>query len=392
MFAPVLAVVLSSLQVNAYRLFSQSTAFQPLLDLKAREEQVPMVTDFKLLQILGEGYEGKVLQARKKDCGVCYALKVLDKTLLASRSRRWQMHCSRELECLIACNHPYVVGLAYSFQTPQYLYMIQEYLPNHTLASYLDEHQGQPVQIKQLRVIAQLTCGLAHIHSKDIVYRDLKPANVLIDDGGHMRIVDMGMASKLDPATGRRKSVCGTQRYMAPEMKAKELYNCSVDWYSLGKLVLDCQGRSIHQEKVAREWSGAYLDRLVEGLLVKDPNKRLGSHTEAGLAAIHKHKFFADVDVSSKPAARTTSPTLLSSSLTTRQPILLSHSRLSAFSFLIARCAQWACMEMRRSPHRYTASGTSGSPILPGATANSATARTSTSSLISCSSSLSSRR
>ena len=120
-FAPVLAVVLSSLQVNAYRLFSQSTAFQPLLDLKAREEQVPMVTDFKLLQILGEGYEGKVLQARKKDCGVCYALKVLDKTLLASRSRRWQMHCSRELECLIACNHPYVVGLAYSFQTPKFL-------------------------------------------------------------------------------------------------------------------------------------------------------------------------------------------------------------------------------------------------------------------------------
>ena len=57
-FAPVLAVVLSSLQVNAYRLFSQSTAFQPLLDLKAWEEQVPMVTDFKLLQILGEGYEG----------------------------------------------------------------------------------------------------------------------------------------------------------------------------------------------------------------------------------------------------------------------------------------------------------------------------------------------
>ena len=333
-FAPVLAVVLSSLQVNAYRLFSQSTAFQPLLDLKAREEQVPMVTDFKLLQILGEGYEGKVLQARKKDCGVCYALKVLDKTLLASRSRRWQMHCSRELECLIACNHPYVVGLAYSFQTPQYLYMIQEYLPNHTLASYLDEHQGQPVQIKQLRfIIAQLTCGLAHIHSKDIVYRDLKPANVLIDDGGHMRIVDMGMASKLDPATGRRKSVCGTQRYMAPEMKAKELYNCSVDWYSLGKLVLDCQGRSIHQEKVAREWSGAYLDRLVEGLLVKDPNKRLGSHTEAGLAAIHKHKFFADVDVSSKKQQHTT--TALLSSLhsfshhkTTHSPLLTHVSPL----------------------------------------------------------------
>ena len=119
LFGPVLAVVLSMLDVNAYRLFTQSSSFQPLLDLKAREEIVPLPIDFKLLQILGEGYEGKVLQARKKDCGVCYALKVLDKTILASRSRRWQLHCSRELECLRECNHPYIVGLAYSFQSPQ---------------------------------------------------------------------------------------------------------------------------------------------------------------------------------------------------------------------------------------------------------------------------------
>ena len=60
-----------------------------------------------------------------------------------------------------------------------------------------------------------------------------------------MRIVDMGMASHLDPETKKRKSVCGTQRYMAPEMKNKEFYNQSVDWYSLGKLILDCQVTSL---------------------------------------------------------------------------------------------------------------------------------------------------
>jgi len=295
-FGPVLAVALSSLQVNAYRLFSQSSSFQPLLDLKAREEQVPLVGDFKLLQILGEGYEGKVLQARKKDCGVCYALKVLDKTILASRSRRWQLHCSRELQCLKECNHPYVVGLAYSFQTPQYLYMVQEYLPNHTLASYLDAHEGYPVATDHIRnIVAELSCGLSHIHSQEIVYRDLKPANVLIDDQGHMRIVDMGMASKLDPETKRRKSVCGTQRYMAPEMKAKELYNCSVDWYSLGKLILDCQGRSAHAERVNREWSAAHLDSLVDGLLVKDPTKRLACR-EAGVQELQAQPFFRGID------------------------------------------------------------------------------------------------
>ena len=66
--------------------------------------------------------------------------------------------------------------------------------------------------------------------ARQMLYRDLKPANVLIDADGHMRMVDMGMATRLDPATGRRKSVCGTQRYMAPEMKAKQPYHHSVDW------------------------------------------------------------------------------------------------------------------------------------------------------------------
>lgn len=87
-----------------------------------------------------------LLQARKKDCGVMYALKVLDKQVLASRSRRWQLHATRELECLRACDHPYIVSIAYAFQTPQYLYMVQEHVPNHTLARYLEAHDGKPMK------------------------------------------------------------------------------------------------------------------------------------------------------------------------------------------------------------------------------------------------------
>ena len=296
LFGPALQVALSQLQVNAYRLFTQSSSFQPLLELKQKEQQVGLVTDYKLLQILGEGYEGKVLQVRKKDCGVCYALKVLDKNVLASRSRRWQLHCSRELECLKACSHPYVAGIAYSFQTVQYLYMVLEYLPNQTLASYLDAHEGRPMDVAAIRfVTAQLACGLAHIHSHDIVYRDLKPANVLIDDAGHMRIVDMGMASRLDPETRRRKSVCGTKRYMAPEMQAKEPYDCSVDWFSLGKLILDCQGNAQYAEETHTVWFDSKLDKLVEALLVKDPTARLCCGPE-GIKEMHRHAFFKGLD------------------------------------------------------------------------------------------------
>ena len=150
-FTPVLNEVYGTLSKSAYRLFQQSTAFQPLLELKAKSAEVPKVQGFKMLQILGEGYEGKVLQVRKKDCGCMYALKVLDKVVLASRSRRWQLHCSRERECLIACDHPYIVRILYAFQTPQYLYMLQEHVPNHTLAGYLEAHDGRPVAEAEVR-------------------------------------------------------------------------------------------------------------------------------------------------------------------------------------------------------------------------------------------------
>ena len=83
---------------------------------------------------------------------------------------------------------------------------------------------------------------------------------------------------------------------MAPEMQAKEPYNCSVDWYSLGKLILDCQGRSQYGETVAREWGLSGLESLVEGLLVKDPRQRICCKPDLGFLEMQRHPFFRGLD------------------------------------------------------------------------------------------------
>ena len=137
-----------------------------------------------------------------------YALKVLDKVVLASRSRRWQLHCSRERECLIACDHLYIVRILYAFQTPQYLHMLQEHVPNHTLAGYLEAHDGRPVAEAEVRFMVARSAR-ARTCTRARSYRDLKPANVLIDEDGYLRVVDMD-ATKLDPRRG------GASRCAAP--------------------------------------------------------------------------------------------------------------------------------------------------------------------------------
>ena len=95
-------------------------------------------------------------------------------------------------------------------------------------------------------------------------------------------------------------------RYMAPEMKAKEPYNHSVDWYSLGKLIVDCQGRNPYAEET-RFWETSGLLDLVEGLLHKTPTKRLGCGAD-GVASIQRHRFFATTDWKALNAKKVESP------------------------------------------------------------------------------------
>lgn len=91
--------------------------------------------------------------------------------------------------------------------------------------------------------VAQIAIGLGYLHSKQIVYRDLKLENILIGDDGYLLISDFGISKKIDKEGEQTYTQCGTLEYMAPEMLkakgAKSGYDFAADWWALGTLIYE---------------------------------------------------------------------------------------------------------------------------------------------------------
>jgi beta-adrenergic-receptor kinase len=151
----------------------------------------------------------------------------------------------------------------------------------------------------------EIILGLEHLHNLEIVYRDLKPANCLLSEQGHVRISDLGLACNV--STSKASDRVGTHGYMAPEILQKDtLYDCCSDWFSFGCMLYKLlTGHSPFRSRDKAEidklamtmeikmpdtWSNE-ARTLVSSLLEKDPRHRLGRE---GPSSVKQHKFFAD--------------------------------------------------------------------------------------------------
>lgn len=119
-------------------------------------------------------------------------------------------------------DHPYLMKLIYSFQTPQNLYMALEFCENGDLSQILDEHTLLDEKLSKF-LIAELILGINYLHKKGVLFRDLKPENILLDSEGHIRLADFGLAKQgKEGADIKAASFCGSPAYLAPEMLKKE--------------------------------------------------------------------------------------------------------------------------------------------------------------------------
>jgi serine/threonine protein kinase len=153
--------------------------------------------DFILVKTVGKGSFGKVVMVRKKDDSKIYAMKILKKEMVLKRKQ--YEHTLAERRILENIDHPFIVSLRFAFQTEHKLYMVFDFFNGGELYHYLSEG-GRFTEDRARFYAAEIASALDYLHRHGVVYRDLKPENLILDAAGHIRITDFGcVARETDP-------------------------------------------------------------------------------------------------------------------------------------------------------------------------------------------------
>ncbi|TNN37994.1 Rhodopsin kinase [Liparis tanakae] len=237
LFAAALASTLDFLREAPYASFLESLYLKRYLQWKWLEMQ-PMDADWFLdFRVLGKGGFGEVSACQMKATGKLYACKKLNKKRL--KKRKGYEGAMVEKRILEKVHSRFIVSLAYAFQTKDELCLVMTIMNGGDLKYHVylvDENNPGFDEPRACFYIAQIIQGLEHLHQKRIIYRDLKPENVLLDNDGNVRISDLGLAVELKEGRTQTKGYAGTPGYMAPEMIKGEKYDTSVDYFTLGEV------------------------------------------------------------------------------------------------------------------------------------------------------------
>jgi len=237
-----------------------------------------------------------------------YALKALRKDNIIRRNQ--VEHTKTERSVLGYVRHPFIVGLNMAFQSKEKLYFVLDYCAGGELFFHLSK-VGKFQESRARFYAAEIVLAIAYVHQLDIIYRDLKPENVLLDAKGHIRLTDFGLSKEgISSSSSGANSFCGTPEYLAPEILNRQGHGRAVDWWSLGALLYEmltglppfyCRDREKLFEKIKRgdldypRYLSPKAQLILRGLLRKDPQSRLGSGpTDA--EEIKRHSFFSEID------------------------------------------------------------------------------------------------
>ncbi|KAM6092436.1 G protein-coupled receptor kinase 5 isoform 3-T3 [Theristicus caerulescens] len=304
--------VLDHLSGEPFQEYLNSMYFDRFLQWKWLERQPVTKNTFRQYRVLGKGGFGEVCACQVRATGKMYACKRLEKKRI--KKRKGESMALNEKQILEKVNSQFVVNLAYAYETKDALCLVLTIMNGGDLKFHI-YNMGNPgfEEERALFYAAEILCGLEDLHRENTVYRDLKPENILLDDYGHIRISDLGLAVKIPEGESIRGRV-GTVGYMAPEVLNNQRYTLSPDYWGLGCLIYEMiagqspfRGRKekVKREEVDRrvlETEEVYSHKFSEEaksickmLLTKDVKQRLGCQGE-GATEVKRHPFFKSMN------------------------------------------------------------------------------------------------
>jgi len=194
------------------------------------------VASFDFLTVIGQGSFGKVVQVRQKGTGDIFAMKILNKQNIVARGE--VEHTRAEKNILMKITHPFLMKLHYSFQDADNLYLVMDFINGGELFFHLQNERRFDNERARFYT-AEICLAIAHLHAAGIIYRDLKPENLLIDTAGHIKVTDFGLSKEGLQDDARTRTFCGTPEYLAPEVLENKAYTKAVDWWSVGTLIFE---------------------------------------------------------------------------------------------------------------------------------------------------------
>ena len=179
-------------------------------------KKIVNLDSFNVIKVIGKGSFGKVFLVRHKQQRTLHALKVLKKDFIIRKNQ--VEHTKTERSVLGYARHPYIVGLTMAFQTADKLFFVLDYCAGGELFFHLGK-LGRFPEDRTKFYAAQITLALEYVHKLGVIYRDLKPENVLLDSKGNIRLTDFGLSKEgVRGHSSGASSFCGTPEYIALEV------------------------------------------------------------------------------------------------------------------------------------------------------------------------------
>ncbi|MFT7677509.1 MAG: serine/threonine protein kinase [Planctomycetota bacterium] len=256
----------------------------------------PRIPGFEILGQLGAGGTAEVFKARDKKSGKALALKVLN--YRSSQNQALLKGFIEEGKLLKTLRHDGLIkgyGVARSGET--YLNRL-ELIEGRTLQEHLDDGQDFPEEVA-FRIVLEIAEVLAYLGSNDLVHRDVKPGNVMLDGGGAVKLIDLGFCVNCDVANATGSAV-GTVEYLSPEQAEggaaadlrSDVYSLGVTLFQLtiGRLPFEGDGdedtlrkavmESLRSPELKARGTSPHLQYLIEKMMAKEADVRFQSWEE----------------------------------------------------------------------------------------------------------------